>query len=305
MNTRMISLFATLLTLTFNVAARQISEQIDLPSCQLMTRTINAGADGPRFIMMEGVPLSGAVFEKLGNQLTDHLNASSTLIDFPGVGGSSLKGQNYNWGPLRNCLREFLAKQPAHVFVLGDLAMPVIAPLLQETPQIRGLVSFNSVIKASELHPPFPMNFLRCCPRLAVAVSSVTPAAFFKHRIRTIGLSRPDSVSEAEMNSLYVEMRQNRGMNRLARLMRDIALDEETDQLIAKGLATPLPQLFLWGEADPALGLEYRKLPQLTNNQRLIVFPQARHFLMMDHAVETAKAILEWHEVLPEMPHAP
>lgn len=281
--------------------AGMTEEVVDLPTCSLHLRVIegSAQAAGARFIMMDGVPLSGAVFKNLGERLAVRLDATSTLIDFPGVGGSILNGENYGWTPLRECLRAYLATQPANILVVGDLAMPVMAPLVHEFPKIQGLVIFNSVIKPSELHPPFPMSFMRCCPRLAVAVGSITPGVFFEKRIRDVGLGRPDRVSPEEIHALYVEMRKNHGLRRLARLMNDIELNEETDRLILDGLATPIPQLYLWGEADPVLGSEYKKLPAFTAHQRLIVIPQARHFLMIDYAEEVTDAIASWHEAFP------
>lgn len=294
---RLLALLSLCVVLLPDAMAGTTEADIDLPGCTLHTRTVHGPADasGPHFLMMSGVPLSGAVFRQLGERLAERLSATSTSIDFPGVGGSALKGERYGLHPLRSCLRDYLATQPAHVFVAGDLAMPVVAPLLPETPQVKALVVLNSVIKPSQVQPPFPMNFLRCCPNLAAAIGAITPRAVFEMRIRNIGLGRPERVDPEEIHALYDELRRNHGLRRLARLMNDIELDEDGDRAILDGLATPIPQLFLWGEADPALGAEYRKLPEWTANQRLIVFPHGRHYLMLDHAEELADAIALWH----------
>lgn len=280
-----------------NVSAESTKEMIDLPTCALHLRIIKESTEGtgPRFIMMDGVPLSGAVFQHLAERLSQRMGADSVLIDFPGVGRSALKGANYGWNSLRECLRAYLATQPSSILVLGDLALPVIAPLFHELSNLRGAIILNSVIKPSELHPPFPLNFLRCCPRRAVAVGSITPLFVFEKRIRYLGLGRPESVNKEEIRSLCAEIRQDHGLNRLARLMNDIELNTETDRAIQDSLALPLPQLFIWGEADPVLGLEYKKLPPLSGHQRLIVIPQARHFLMIDFADEAAEAIAKWY----------
>lgn len=294
----LLSLCAALLP---DATAGMTEADVDLPGCTLHTRTIQgpATASAPRFLMMSGVPLSGAVFRQLGERLATRLSATSTFIDFPGVGGSALKGERYGLQAIRSCLREYLAAQPAHLFVAGDLAMPVIAPLLPETPQIKALVVLNSVIKPSQVQPPFPLNFMRCCPSLALAIGSITPRAVFEMRIRDIGLGRPESVDPEEIHALYAELRHNHGLRRLARLMNDIELDEDGDRAIREGLATPIPQLFLWGEADPALGAEYRNLPEHTANQQLIVFPHGRHYLMIDHAEELTDAVALWLAGLP------
>lgn len=283
-------------------AQAELTEQmIELPTCILHLRIIKGSAEagGPRFIMMDGVPLSGAVFQHLGDRLSERLNATSTLIDFPGVGSSTLKGQNYRWNPLRECLRSYLVSQPPFILVLGDLGLPVVAPLFPEVPKLRGAVILNSVIKPSELHPPFPLNFLRCYPRHAVVVGSVTPGVIFEKRIRDLGLGRPETVSREEIGALCAEMRQNHGLRRLARVMNDIELNEETDRSILNGLATPIPQLLIWGQADPVLGFEYMKLPPLSSNQHLIVLPQARHYLMVDFPNEVAETIVKWLASFP------
>lgn len=296
-----LTFLAALCCLAPHAQALQTEERIDLPTCTLQLRVIKGSAEaaGPRFIMMDGVPLSGAVFNRLGERLAARLDATSTLIDFPGVGRSTLKGTHYGWNPLRQCLRTYLATQPPHLFILGDMAMPVIAPLLNVSPQIRKLVVLNSVIKPSQLHPAFPLNFLRCCPQLAATIGGIVPDALLENRVRAIGLGHPEQSDPEAVHALTVEMRQNNGLRRLARLMNDIELNEETDRLIRDGLATPIPQLYLWGEADPVLGNEYTVLQPLAAHQRLIVFPQARHFLMIDFADEVVDAIANWHAESP------
>lgn len=75
-------------------------------------------------------------------------------------------------------------------------------------------------------------------------------------------------------------------------------MDPAADQSVIEGLATPIPQLYLWGEADPALGQEYQRLLPLKPNQKLLRFPTARHFMMLDYASESADAITDWHHTL-------
>jgi pimeloyl-ACP methyl ester carboxylesterase len=297
MTPRMIVLLVTVFLPLPPAQAAMTEEMIDLPTCTLHVRTFKGSTDanGPRFIMMDGVPLSGAIFKHLGEKLSVRMNASSTFIDFPGVAGSTLKGEKYQWAPLRTCLRSYLETQPPHVFVLADLAAPVVIPLLPALPNIQGLVAMNTVIKPSQVHPPFPLNILRCCPRMGVALGSITPRFIYEQRIRNLGLGRPQAVEAQELHALYAELRQNHGLRRLAGLMSAIELNEATDQLIRDGLATPISQLFLWGEADPVLGAEYKHLPPLSAHQQLILFPQARHFLMMDYAEEITEAVASWH----------
>lgn len=292
-------LIALIVVATFaqGACAAGVDERIDLPTCTLHARVVHgaAGPQSPHFIMVDGVPLSAAIYLGLAERLSARLGATSLLVDFPGVGGSRLKGPYYGWAPMRECLHAYLKVQPPYVLVLSDLALPLAAPLLPALPNLRGVVILNSVIRPSEFHPPFPMNFLRCCPHLAVAVGSIMPRALYEKRIRDVGLGRPQAVNPEEIHALYAEMRRDHGLRRLARIMNDITLDTDGDREILAGLATTVPQLLVWGAADPALGGEYKKLPSLTVNQQLVVLPQARHFLMLDFADEVADALVEWY----------
>jgi len=276
--------------------AEMIEKDIDLPNCILHVHMTNheVTEEKPLFVMMEGVPLSGKIYYKLANELVDKMNAQSILIDFPGVGSSEIKNEDYSWDKQRECLRSYLVTLPAHILVVSDLALPVAAPLTLEPLDINGLIVANSVVKPSETKPPFPMSFFRCCPGMALAVSAITPRFILETRINSLGIGRPESVDKEEIRELYNEMKRN-GFKRLALIMTAIDLDEKTDQEIIDGLAAPLPQLFLWGGADPVLGKQHEKLQPLSKNQKLIIYEEARHFPMLDYYGEMANDISEWY----------
>jgi len=244
--------------------------------------------------MLNGVPLSSAIYRKVADRLKKELAATSYLVDLPGTGGSSMTNGDYSWLAIRECIHSYLAGLPAHTLVMDDLAPLAVLPLPGNQTRTQGLVILNAVIRPSEVHPPFPLNFLRCFPRLAVILGSITPRAVYLARFRALGIARPEMVNKDELRALYAEMRADKGLGRLAKLMSGIALNEETDQSIIAGLETPIPQLFIWGVSDPVLGNEYKKLPELTSNQTLVVFPGAKHFLMLDYPDEITRAIADW-----------
>lgn len=78
---RLITLMATFLFLVPDAPAGLTEEMADLPTCTLYLRVIKGPAEaaGPRFIMMDGVPLSGAVFKHVAERLSERLNATSAL----------------------------------------------------------------------------------------------------------------------------------------------------------------------------------------------------------------------------------
>ena len=291
----LICVFSSLFT---SFAHAELEEQsVDLPTCHLHLHRTDPDivASRPLFVMMEGVPLSAMIYRKLALALADRLNAQSILIDFPGIGGSFLNGEKYGWTEQRACIRSYLSKLPPHILVVSDLALPVVAPLALESIPIRGMVVSNSVIKASVTKPPFPMSFFRCCPQSALFLSAITPGFVLKNRIKYLGVGRTELVDEDEINKLNAEMQTN-GFSGLAKIMTDIALDEATDAEIRAGLSTSTPKLYLWGESDPLLGDQYRYLPASKYPQPLILYPEARHFLMLDHFNEMATDIERWYK---------
>jgi len=268
-----------------------------LASCTLQVRVVGQPEvqAGPRFVMINGVPLSSAIYRKVAQRLQERLAATSYLIDLPGTGGSTLNGKDYSWPALRACIHSQLKELPPHLLVMDDIAPLSALPFPQAYANTEGLVILNAVTRPSEVHPPFPLSFLRCCPDLAVAVGSVTPRAIFLARIRGLGIARSEAVSTKELNSLYAEMMADGGLRHLANLMSGFALDEEADRAFNNGLQTPVPQLFIWGTADPVLGQAYKHLLPLSDNQQLVTYPDAKHFLMLDYPDEIADAISEWY----------
>ena len=277
--------------------AELIEQDLDLPTCHLHLHRTDANIDTsrPLFVMMEGVPLSAMIYSSMALTIAEKLDAQSILVDFPGVGKSFLKGAQYGWPEQRECLRSYLSQLPPHVVVASDIALPVAAPLLLENIPIRGMVISNSVIKASVTKPPFPLSFFRCCPQVALFFSAITPGFILQNQIMQVGIGRAEFVDEAEISILSAEM-QTHGFSGLAKIMTDIALDEATDEEISAGLSTNKPQLFLWGESDPALGDQYRYLPAFHDHQKLVLYQDGRHFLMLDHYQEMAAEIELWYK---------
>ncbi len=100
MTGRSISILAVFVLLLPQAQASVVKEMVELPNCRLQIGIIKPSTvtSGPRFIMMDGVPLSGAVFQNLGDQLSMRPDATSMLIGVlscisqasrPGVNGHS------------------------------------------------------------------------------------------------------------------------------------------------------------------------------------------------------------------------
>ncbi len=268
------------------------------PGCTVFQHRVGDPAKnaGPRFIAVNGVPTTSRIYQDMALALTARLDAIVIMVDLPGTGGSRLDNGNYSWTSQRACLRAYLARQPDFTLVVHDIAGPILLPLVGEIPNLRRVVVINSLLKPSEFSLPFPMNCLRGCFFLSKPMSYATPFWFYESRFRGIGVAHNDHVSRATIREIYDELRNDGGMGRLVDVMKGFELDAATDAAIAAGLARDIPQLFIWGRRDPALGPELAKLPLDGVQRDLHVIEQGKHFPMLDFTDETVEAIVQWHQ---------
>lgn len=275
------------------------SETQELPAadCRVHTRRIGrpASTQGPLFVAVNGVPTTALIYRGLGEALAQRMDAQVLIVDLPGTGGSRLLHTDYSWSSLRECLRVYLAQQPDFTLIVHDAAGPVLLPLLDELPQIRRIVVFNTVLKPSEFSPPFPLNCLRNCLFISKSLAYATPFWFFEYRVRGLGIAHNERVDRATIRAVFDEVSQEGGMGRLVDVMKGFELTREADAAIGKGLAHDIPQLFIWGRSDPALGHELDQLPPGGPQRQVHVFEQAKHYLMLDYAEESAEVIAQWY----------
>ena len=279
------------------------AEMHEIPAgdCRVHSRRIdNPGhTQGPLFITVNGVPTTSLIYQRLGEALEKRLDADVLMVDLPGTGGSRLHSGNYNWSTQRECLRAYLTQQPDFTLVVHDVAGPILLPLLDELPQIRRVVVFNTVLKPSVFSPPFPLNCLRSCLFLSKPLAYAAPFWFYEYRVRDLGIAHDERVDRATIRAVFDEVRQDGGMGRLVDVMKGFELTQESDAAIGKGLAHDIPQLFIWGRGDPALSQELDHLPPGSPQRRVQILEQAKHYPMLDFVDESSAIISDWYQNLP------
>ena len=272
------------------------SRQIDLDQCSIYERTLVAQHQGEeiRFVFIGGMLGPGKIFEPLATRLTERLPITAVVVDLPGMGRSRMRGMSYTWSNQRACLAAYLQSQPPFVLVVHDIAGPIALPLLPQLRQLRGVVVLNTLFDTGNLRSPFPLNWIRHAGPMGKPLAYTMNFPFYQMRMRQMGIARDDQVPKTFLRSVYEEIIVDGGKGRLAEVLQGFELGAATDQAIRDGLAVNVPQMFIWGEADPALGKEIDKLPPRRNNQRLERFPEAKHFLMLDFDEEITNLIEAW-----------
>lgn len=270
---------------------------VELGLCTLHERTTSASSNTaarPRFLMLNGVPVTSLIYENLAARLAQDFGIVSILLDLPGTGGSTLATTPYTWKQQGDCLQKYIQEQRDLILVLHDIAAPIVLPRLPQLNNVRGVVVLNALLKPSTHHLPFPLNCLRGCGPLSRPLAHMAPFFFYEWRLRNMGISRDEAVSSAWFRQLYKEVSANNGMGRLVDVLRGVDFTSDADLAIRKGLEYPIPQLFIWGDADPALGKQRAVLEPLHAHQQLKILSDAKHFLMIDHAAEISGFIGDW-----------
>jgi pimeloyl-ACP methyl ester carboxylesterase len=246
----------------------------------------------PTIVLLHGVPVTSSVAEPLARELHARLANPVALVDLPGLGRSSVEGEVY-WSSQRSVLGAWLREQGAVILVVHDIAGPIALPLLaDERIDVRGVVLLNTILEPSTFQPVLTMRLLGT-PLLGLLFAWATPRWLYVRRMRALGIARPERVETGLLERLYAETFGEGGWRSLHAVMRGFELDPSADRALAAGLAkTDVPCVAVWADADPALGDQRRHLPSLAPRCSLHVLPDARHFLMLDHATEIAEALI-------------
>jgi pimeloyl-ACP methyl ester carboxylesterase len=255
-------------------------------------RRMGGDPQRPSLALLHGVPVTSTVFEPLAGALRVRVPNPLILPDLPGLGRSTVEG-DVSWSTQRFVLGAWLREQGSVVLVVHDVSGPIALPLLEDDSiDVRGVVLLNTILEPSTFRPIAAMQLLRA-RGLGALLAGVTPRWLYARGFRTIGLSHPERVEAGMIDQLHAETFRRDGGRSLHRAMRGFELDRATDRAIERGLAArDVPRLSIWGAADPSLGEQRRNLAKLAPGSPVEILPDARHFLMLDHAEEIAEMLV-------------
>ena len=265
-----------------------LAELIELPNCTLSVTEISGDPSYLPLLMVNGIPTSSLIFTPLIAELGKR-NLPNPIIrlDLPGTGNSRMHRPDYTWTTQRECLRAFLKYTGPVIPVIHDVAGPIMLPLLKSS-DIPAFVLFDTIVKPSAFTPRFPMSLAQIKGFGPTAVDAI-PFAVFAMMYGAEGFGRPEKVCADLLMGLYRSMRGDQ----VFRNMSAFELDAGTDRLILAGLNENLPHLVLWGQRDKMIGAQFSYLPN-AYRRAARVFPEGKHFLMIDFAAEVAEELTSW-----------
>ncbi len=250
--------------------------------------------EGPDVVLVHGVPTSSFLYRKVVPALADQ-GIRATAFDFPGLGLADRPDDfDYSWTGLSNWLGEAIdALDLGRVhLVVHDIGGPIGCEWAVHNPErTLSITALNTLLDPATFRRPWTMQPF-AVRGLGELWLRATPKPVFASLFRLQGLGNPRAVSKAEIYA-HRELltRVDRGRAFL-RIMRGFELTDEKSRLLAQGLAERrYPARIVWGERDPALGIDQLRIVQRVLGVEDPVLLDAKHFLQEDQAPAVADAI--------------
>ena len=252
--------------------------------------------EGPNVVLLHGVPTSSFLYRKVIPPLADQ-GLRAIAFDFPGLGlAERPDGFDYSWSGLARWTGEAidaLGLDRCHL-VVHDIGGPVGCEWAVRNPdRVLSLTVLNSPLDPATFHRPWTMHpfSIRGIGELWLRL---TPPPLFAALFRAQGVADRRAVSTAEIYAhRELLVRGDRGRAFL-RIMRGFELTEAKRELLWAGLAKrSYPARIIWGELDPALGLDQLEIAKQVVGVSDPELLRAKHFLQEDKARELAYSIAD------------
>ena len=247
-------------------------------------------------LLLHGVPTSSFLYRKVLPVLADQ-GLRGVALDFPGLGlADRPEDFDYSWSGLSRWLGEAvdaLELERVHL-VVHDIGGPIGCEwALDNRDRVVSLTALNTMLDPASFRRPWVM-----APFAMRGVGELwlgsTPRTLFRALFYQQGIADRRAVSVAEIDAHYYLLRRGDRGRAFLQIMRSFELTGEKRRHLWAGLAErPWPVRVVWGELDPALGLDQLEIAcRVLAVDDPIRLP-AKHFLQEDHAPAVAQAIAD------------
>lgn len=251
---------------------------------------------GPVVLLVHGVPTSSFLYRKVIAALADQ-GLRAVAFDFPGLGlADRPRGFDYSWSGLARWMGaavDALEIDRCHL-VVHDIGGPVGCEwAIRHPDRVLSLTALNTLLDPGTFHRPWVMHpfSIRGIGELWLRA---TPKPLFAALFRHLGVVDRGAVSTAELYAYRELLTRLDGGRAFLRIMRGFELTERKRRFLWEGLAErSYPARVVWGERDPALGLDQLRIVQRVLGVEDPVLLPAKHFLQEDQATAVAYAIAD------------
>jgi haloalkane dehalogenase len=247
-------------------------------------------------LLLHGVPTSSFLYRKVLPVLADQ-GLRGIALDLPGLGlADRPENFDYSWSGLSRWLGDAvdaLGLDRVHL-VVHDIGGPIGCEwAIEHRERVLSLTALNTMLDPASFRRPWTM-----APFALRGVGELwlggTPRTLFRALFYSQGIADRRAITVAEVDAHYYLLRRDDRGRAFLQIMRSFELTAEKRRQLWAGLAErPWPVRVVWGELDPALGLDQLEIAcRVLGVDDPIRLP-AKHFLQEDQAPALGQAIAD------------
>ena len=252
--------------------------------------------DGPTVVLVHGVPTSSYLYRKTIPALAEQ-GIHAVAFDLPGLGLAERPASfDYSWSGLATWFGEAidaLGIDRAHL-VVHDIGGPIGFEWAIHNPdRVLSLTALNTLVDVARFHRPWTMHPFSVRGVGELWLASMRPF-LLSELFYLQGMGKRSATPRPELYAYYYLLKRGDRGRAFLRIMRGFELTEEKQRFFYEGLAARrYPARLVWGERDPALGLERMRAVATALGTDDVVLLPAKHFLQEDQAPAVAEAIAD------------
>jgi haloalkane dehalogenase len=251
--------------------------------------------DGDPVVLMHGIPVSSFLYRKVVPLLAER-GLRGVAFDLPGLGlAEKPAGFDYSWSGLGRWTGEAidaLGIERCHL-VLHDIGGPIgLEWALRNRERIRSLTVLDTLIDVEHFRRVWTMD-LAAPPVIGpLWVATIRPPVA-RWLFYMQGIADRSATPAHEIDAHIALLHRDGGGRSFRAIVRGFELTAEKERLYVEGLRQAgWPATIVWGDRDPALGEDRRRVFEDVLDVEAKVLP-AKHFLQEDQAPAVADAIAD------------
>jgi haloalkane dehalogenase len=251
---------------------------------------------GAPVVMLHGVPSSSFLYRKVVPVLAQQ-GLRGVAFDFPGLGLADRPLDfDYSWSGLARWTGEAidaLEIDRCHL-VVHDIGGPIgFEWAIRNPDRVHSLTAMNMMLELVGFRRPWSMRPF-AVPGLGQIALRTLSRFGFSEIFYLQGVADRSAVPRHEVYAHHELLKRMDGGRAFLRIMRSFELTEEKQRFLWEGMANRrYPARIVWGERDPALGLDQLQVVQRVLGIDDPILLPAKHFLQEDQATAVAHSIVD------------
>jgi haloalkane dehalogenase len=251
---------------------------------------------GEAVVLVHGVPSSSFLYRKMIPALAQQ-GLRAVAFDFPGLGFADRpESFDYSWSGLARWMGQAidaLGIDRCHL-VVHDIGGPIGCEWAVLNPhRVLSLTALNTMLGVAGFRRPWTMRPFAIRGLGEIWLASLRPFAM-SQLLYLQAIANRASTPRREVYAYYYLLKRADHGRAFLRIMRGFELTAEKQLFLWEGLAErPYPARIVWGERDPALGLDHLRLVQEALEVSDPIILPAKHFLQEDQAIAVSGAVAD------------